>query len=172
MNTYPVIDIALQLNGETREASVEPRELLIDVLRGQFGLTGTKRSCDVEVCGACTVLLDGLPVSSCSTLAVDADGRSITTIEGLCQGGRLDPIQRAFIEHGAMQCGFCTPGMVLAVKSLLAEHAQPNDEQIRHYLRGNICRCTGYVKIIEAIKDVAAQLAADTRRHHGEGNIE
>jgi carbon-monoxide dehydrogenase small subunit len=158
---YPVIDIVLQLNGEQRSASVEPRELLIDVLRSQFGLTGTKRSCDVEVCGACTVLVDGLPVSSCSTLAADADGRSVTTIEGLSQGGRLDPIQRAFIEHGAMQCGFCTPGMVLAVKSLLAEHAQPTDEQIRRYLRGNICRCTGYVKIIEAIKDVAAQLAAN-----------
>lgn len=167
MSNYPVIDIALQLNGAPCAATVEPRELLVDVLRGQFGLRGVKRSCDVEVCGACTVLVDGLPVSSCSTLAADADGRSVTTIEGLCQDGRLDPIQRAFIEHGALQCGFCTPGMVLAVKSLLALHPQPDDQQIRHYLRGNICRCTGYVKIIEAIKDVAAQLAGATPTAEG-----
>ena len=162
MNHYPVIDIELQLNGEARQASIEPRELLIDVLRSEFGLTGTKRSCDVEVCGACTVLVDGLPVSSCSTLAADVDGRNLTTIEGLSADGRLDPVQRAFVEHGAMQCGFCTPAMVLAVKSLLEEHPQPSDEQIRHYLRGNICRCTGYTKIIEAIKDVAARLADGT----------
>lgn len=168
MNDIPVIDIALQLNGEQCAASIEPRELLIDVLRGPFGLTGTKRSCDVEVCGACTVLVDGLPVSSCTTLAADVDGRSVTTIEGLSRDGRLDPIQRAFIEHGAMQCGFCTPAMVLAVKSLLAEHARPTEEQIRHYLRGNICRCTGYVKIIEAIKDVAAQLAGAADQETGE----
>ncbi len=116
------------------------------------------------------MLVDGLPVSSCSTLAVDTDGRSVTTIEGLCLDGTLDPIQRAFIDHGAMQCGFCTPGMVLAVKSLLAEHPQPTDAQIRHYLRGNICRCTGYVKIMEAIKGVAAQLAAHVHPKNGEEN--
>lgn len=154
---YPVIEIALRLNGVERTASVEPRELLIDVLRGRFGLTGTKRSCDVEVCGACTVLVDGLPVSSCTTLAADADAREVLTIEGLSAKGELDPVQRAFVEHGAMQCGYCTPGMVLAVKSLLAADPHPSEEKIRHYLRGNICRCTGYVKIIEAVLDLAGK---------------
>jgi carbon-monoxide dehydrogenase small subunit len=167
MNEIPYIPLALELNGEARQAVVEPRELLIDVLRNNFGLTGAKRSCDVEVCGACTVLVDGLPVSSCTTLAADVEGKCVTTIEGLCSGGRLDPVQRAFIEHGAMQCGFCTPGMVLAVKSLLQEHPQPSDEQIRHHLRGNICRCTGYVKIIEAIKDVALRLSGPTSMEEG-----
>jgi carbon-monoxide dehydrogenase small subunit len=155
MNEYPVIEIALKLNGEAASASVEPRELLIDVLRNRFGLTGTKRSCDVEVCGACTVLVDGLPVSSCTTLAADADGHEVLTIEGLSKDGELDPVQRAFVEHGAMQCGYCTPGMVLAVKSLLAVEPHPSEETVRHYLRGNICRCTGYVKIIEAVMDLA-----------------
>jgi carbon-monoxide dehydrogenase small subunit len=163
MNAIPYIPISLELNGQPRQAVVEPRELLIDVLRHNFCLTGAKRSCDVEVCGACTVLVDDLPVSSCTTLAADVDGKRVTTIEGLSGEGRLDPVQRAFVEHGAMQCGFCTPGMVLAVKSLLQQHPQPSDEQIRHYLRGNICRCTGYVKIIEAIKDVAQRLAGSTR---------
>ena len=155
MNEYPVIEIALKLNGEAASASVEPRELLIDVLRNRFGLTGTKRSCDVEVCGACTVLVDGLPVSSCTTLAADADGHEVLTIEGLSKDGELDPVQRAFVEHGAMQCGYCTPGMVLAVKSLLAVEPHPSEETVRHYPRGNICRCTGYVKIIEAVMDRA-----------------
>ncbi|MBK8065577.1 MAG: (2Fe-2S)-binding protein [Betaproteobacteria bacterium] len=155
MNEHPVIEIALKLNGEAASASVEPRELLIDVLRNRFGLTGTKRSCDVEVCGACTVLVDGLPVSSCTTLAADADGHEVLTIEGLSKDGELDPVQRAFVEHGAMQCGYCTPGMVLAVKSLLAVEPHPSEETVRHYLRGNICRCTGYVKIIEAVMDLA-----------------
>lgn len=161
MSAYPVIEIAVELNGESRTACVEPRELLIDVLRNKFCLTGTKRSCDVEVCGACTVLVDGLPTSSCTTLAADVDGRRVQTIEGLSDQGRLDPVQRAFVEHGAMQCGFCTPGMVLAVKSLLAQHPNPSEETIRHYLRGNICRCTGYVKIIEAVKDLAQRQAAN-----------
>jgi carbon-monoxide dehydrogenase small subunit len=155
MSAYPIIEIAVTLNGESRSAEVEPRELLIDVLRNRFCLTGTKRSCDVEVCGACTVLVDGLPVSSCTMLAADVDGRDVLTIEGLSDQGQLDTVQRAFVEHGAMQCGFCTPGMVLAVKSLLALHPNPSEETIRHYLRGNICRCTGYVKIIEAVKDLA-----------------
>ena len=159
--SYPIIEIAVELNGENRTANVEPRELLVDVLRNNFCLTGTKRSCDVEVCGACTVLVDGLPVSSCTTLAVDADGRQVQTIEGLSKDGNLDPVQRAFVEHGAMQCGYCTPGMVLAVKSLLAQHRNPSEETIRHYLRGNICRCTGYVKIIEAVKDLAQRQAAN-----------
>ena len=157
MSEYPVIPLNLVLNGRQESAEVEPRELLIDVLRSRFGLTGTKRSCDVEVCGACTVLVDGLPVSSCTTLAADAEGRQVTTIEGLSGNGQLDPVQRAFVEHGAMQCGYCTPGMVLAVKSLLAQDPHPSEEKVRHYLRGNICRCTGYVKIIEAVMDLAAR---------------
>jgi carbon-monoxide dehydrogenase small subunit len=155
MSDFPVMDIAFTLNGEAVAASVEPRELLIDMLRGRFALTGTKRSCDVEVCGACTVLVDGLPVSSCTTLAADADGREVLTIEGLSKDGTLDRVQRAFVEHGAMQCGFCTPGMVLAVKALLALDPHPDEQAIRHFLRGNICRCTGYVKIIEAVNDLA-----------------
>jgi len=155
MNPIPIMDLRLRLNGAERTAEIEPRELLLDVLRERFGLTGSKRSCDVEVCGACTVLLDGLPVSACTTLAADADGREVTTIEGLSKDGSLDPIQRAFVEHGAMQCGYCTPGMVLAVKALLAEEPHPDEARIRHHLRGNICRCTGYTKIIEAVLDLA-----------------
>jgi len=155
MTDAPTIDISFELNGRPAAATIEPRELLIDVLRERFRLTGTKRSCDVEICGACTVLVDGLPVSSCSMLAADVDRRSVLTIEGLAHKGRIDPVQQAFVEHGAMQCGFCTPGMVLAVKALLALHESPTEETIRHFLRGNICRCTGYVKIIEAVKHLA-----------------
>jgi carbon-monoxide dehydrogenase small subunit len=154
------------VNGAPVSLEVEPRELLIDVLRDRLALKGTKRSCDVQVCGACTVLVDGMPVSSCSTLCADVHGRGVTTIEGLASGGKLDPVQRAFIAHGALQCGFCTPGMILTVKSLLAQHPEPSEETIRHYLRGNLCRCTGYVKILEAVRDLArnpARYEADPR---------
>lgn len=157
MSEIAVMDLGFTLNNEQANASVEPRELLIDVLRENFGLRGAKRSCDLGVCGACTVLVDGLPVSSCSTLAADVAGRSVLTIEGLGTPQALDPVQQAFIDHGAMQCGFCTPGMVLAVKSLLAAEPSPTEEQVRHYLRGNVCRCTGYVKIIEAVMDLASR---------------
>ena len=150
----PTVDIAFGLNGERVAGRIEPRELLIDVLRERHGLKGAKRSCDVGVCGACTVLVDGLPATSCTTLACDVDGHEVTTIEGLARAGELDPVQRAFVEHGAMQCGFCTPGMVLAVKSLLALHPNPTEEEARHFLRGNLCRCTGYVKIVEAVMDL------------------
>jgi carbon-monoxide dehydrogenase small subunit len=151
---FPLMRVDMTLNGMEASVDIEPRELLIDVLRDRLRLKGTKRSCDVQVCGACTVLVDGLPASSCTTLCADVQGRSITTIEGLAKGKQLDPVQRAFIAHGALQCGFCTPGMILAVKSMLALHPQPSEETVRHYLRGNICRCTGYVKIIEAILDL------------------
>jgi carbon-monoxide dehydrogenase small subunit len=151
---FPLMRVDMTLNGMEASVDIEPRELLIDVLRDRLRLKGTKRSCDVQVCGACTVLVDGLPASSCTTLCADVQGRSITTIEGLAEGKQLDPVQRAFIAHGALQCGFCTPGMILAVKSMLALHPQPSEETVRHYLRGNICRCTGYVKIIEAILDL------------------
>ena len=153
--SHPTIDIEMRINGAAVPVRVEPRELLIDVLRDRLELRGTKRSCDIGVCGACTVLVDGMPATSCSTLACDADGREVTTIEGLGGPGALDPVQQAFVEHGALQCGFCTSGMVLAVKSLLAQNPNPTEEEVRHYLRGNICRCTGYVKIIEAVLDLA-----------------
>jgi carbon-monoxide dehydrogenase small subunit len=148
------MNVDFSVNGAAVSVEVEPRELLIDVLRERLALKGTKRSCDVQVCGACTVLVDGMPVSSCTTLCADMQGRSVTTIEGVARDGTLDPVQRAFIAHGALQCGFCTPGMILTVKALLAEHPQASDDTIRHYMRGNICRCTGYVKIMEAIQDL------------------
>ena len=154
-DAIPRVDLAFTLNGDPAAATIEPRELLVDVLRERFRLRGTKRSCDVGVCGACTVLVDGLPASSCSTLACDVAGRAVTTIEGLARDGTLDPVQQAFVEHGAMQCGFCTPGMVLATKALLAANPSPTEDEIRHWLAGNLCRCTGYMKIIEAVVDLA-----------------
>lgn len=152
---HPTIRVDVVLNNARVSLEVEPRELLVDVLRTRLQLSGTKRSCDVEVCGACTVLVDGLPVSSCTTLFADVDGKEVVTIEGLSPKGALDPVQKAFVEHGAIQCGFCTPGMVLAVTALLAEDPHPSEEKIRRYLRGNICRCTGYIKIIEAVRYLA-----------------
>jgi carbon-monoxide dehydrogenase small subunit len=151
---FPLMRVDMKVNGATASVDVEPCEMLIDVLRDRLQLKGTKRSCDVQVCGACTVLVDGNPTSSCTTLCADAHDREVTTIEGLADGKRLDPIQRAFIAHGALQCGFCTPGMILAVKAMLARHDKPSEETVRHYLRGNICRCTGYVKILEAVMDL------------------
>lgn len=158
MNTrtheLPLMRVDMTLNDEETSVDIEPRDLLIDVLRDRLRLKGTKRSCDLQVCGACTVLVDGLPASSCTTLCADVQGRKVTTIEGIGRSGHLHPVQRAFIAHGALQCGFCTPGMILAVKSMLALHPEPSEETVRHYLRGNICRCTGYVKIIEAVLDL------------------
>lgn len=154
MEQLNYINLAFTLNGNLVSVEVESSELLIDVLRDRLALKGVKRSCDVEVCGACTVLMDGLPISSCTTLAVDIEGRSVLTIEGIAPDGKLSPVQRAFVEHAALQCGFCTPGMVLATTALLALNPKPSDRDIRHFLRGNICRCTGYIKIIEAVKSV------------------
>jgi carbon-monoxide dehydrogenase small subunit len=151
---FQLMRVEMTLNGSKTEVEIEPRDLLIDVLRDHLRLKGTKRSCDVQVCGACTVLVDGLPTSSCTTLCADVHAREVTTIEGLAKDGKLDSVQRAFIAHGALQCGFCTPGMILAVKSMLAHDPHPSEDAIRHYLRGNICRCTGYGKIIEAILDL------------------
>ncbi|MBK8008860.1 MAG: (2Fe-2S)-binding protein [Rhizobiales bacterium] len=146
--------LSFVLNGESREVSIDASELLVDVLREKCGMKGTKRSCDVEVCGACTVLADGLPISSCTTLAIDMDGRDVTTIEGLARNEKLSRVQQAFVDHAAMQCGFCTPGMVLATTALLETNEKPTDAEIRHFLRGNICRCTGYIKILEAVKSL------------------
>lgn len=125
--------------------------LLLDVLRDRLGLKGAKRSCDMQVCGACTVLVDGAPVSACTYLAIEADGREVSTVEGLGAGDGLDPLQESFIARGAVQCGFCTSGMLMAAKALLAEEPAPTPERVVHYLRGNVCRCTGYGKVIEAI---------------------
>jgi carbon-monoxide dehydrogenase small subunit len=147
--------IALTVNGAPRELEVEPRELLVYVLRERLGLTGTTVGCDTSSCGACTVHLDGVSVKSCTLLAVQADGREVTTIEGLARNGELHAMQRAFHEQHALQCGFCTPGMVMAAVSLLAEHPNPTEEEIRHGLEGNLCRCTGYHNIVKAVQAAA-----------------
>lgn len=152
------IPVSLEVNGKTYELEIEPHELLLDVVRDRLGLTGAKRSCDVEVCGACTLLLDGRPVSSCTMPAFEARGKRVETIEGLAAGGKLHPLQESFIEHGGFQCGFCTPGMILAAKALLAENSNPTDEEIKHFMHGNICRCTGYKKIIESIHAAADKM--------------
>jgi aerobic carbon-monoxide dehydrogenase small subunit len=147
--------IAVTVNGTRHEADVEPRQLLVYFLREQLGLTGTLVGCDTSSCGACTVLLDGESVKSCTVLAVQADGNEITTIEGLAQDGELHPVQQAFHEHHGLQCGYCTPGMVLAAVSLLAEHPDPSEGEIRHLLEGNLCRCTGYQNIVKAVRAAA-----------------
>ncbi len=152
------IPVNFTVNGIRHEIDVEPHEILLDVVRNRLGLTGTKRSCDVQVCGTCTVLLDGRPVSSCTLLAIEARDREILTIEGLAQDGKLHPLQQAFIEYGGLQCGFCTPGMILTAKTLLEENASPTEEDIIQFMQGNICRCTGYKKIIESIMEAAKKM--------------
>jgi carbon-monoxide dehydrogenase small subunit len=154
------IQLGMHVNGRRVEVRVEPRETLLDVLRNRLGLTGTKRSCDMEVCGACTVLLDGAMVSACTLLAYEAREREVLTIEGLADGERLHPIQESFIEHGGLQCGFCTPGMIMASRALLEENPRPTVAEVTHFLRGNICRCTGYKKIVESILAAAERMAA------------
>jgi len=143
--------LAFRVNGRAVELDAPAHALLLDVLRDRLGLKGAKRSCDVQVCGACTVLVDGAPVSACTYLAVEVDGREVSTVEGLADGDHLDPLQEAFIARGAVQCGFCTAGMLMAATALLAEDPTPTPERVIHYLRGNLCRCTGYRKVIEAI---------------------
>jgi carbon-monoxide dehydrogenase small subunit len=147
--------ISLKINGLDRSTDVEPRTTLLDLVREQFGLTGAKLGCDIQVCGTCTVLLDGKPVSACSFLAVDADGREILTVEGLSANGKLHPVQEAFMEFGALQCGYCTSGFILTAKALLDECPRPSEEQIRDYLAGNFCRCGCYQEIVQAVKNVA-----------------
>ncbi len=153
-----LIPVSFTLNGRLQEIDVEPHELLLDVVRERLGLTGAKRSCDVQVCGACTLLLDGRPVSACTTLAFEVRGRSVLTIEGLADGDELHPLQQAFIEHGGFQCGFCTPGMILAAKALLDENPNPSENELKHFMHGNLCRCTGYKKIIESIMAAAQKM--------------
>ena len=147
--------ITFTINDELVSLVVEPHWTLLRVIRDELRLTGTKEGCGEGDCGTCTVLVDGKAVNSCLILAVDAEGKTITTIEGLAQGGELHPLQKAFIEKGAVQCGFCTPGMILSAKALLDGNPHPSEEEIRSAISGNLCRCTGYVKVIEAIRSVA-----------------
>jgi len=151
-----VRNVSLMINGVPYELELEPRDLLVYVLRDRLGLTGTVVGCDTSSCGACTVLLDGESVKSCTVLGVQADGHELTTIEGLAENGTLHPLQQAFHERHALQCGYCTSGIVLAAVSLLAENPAPSEAEIRHALEGNICRCTGYQNIVDAIEAVAS----------------
>jgi len=147
--------IGLKVNGETYEIAIEPRKTLLDVIRNDIGLTGTKKGCDMGECGACTVLLDGKAVCPCLVLGVEAEGKEVITIEGLAKGTTLDPLQDAFVKYGAIQCGFCTPGMIITARNLLDENPTPTEEEVREAICGNLCRCTGYVKIVEAVLDAA-----------------
>jgi len=156
--------IRLIVNEQEYELLIEPHKTLLDVLRNNLSLTGTKRGCNSGECGACTVLLDGIPILSCMTLACEVEGKKIQTIEGIAQNGELHPVQEAFIECGAIQCGFCTPGMVLSAVALLNSNPNPNTDEIKKAISGNLCRCTGYVKIIEAIQQAARTLEGLARQ--------
>jgi aerobic carbon-monoxide dehydrogenase small subunit len=145
------VPLKFTVNGVLREVMVEPYQTLLDVLREELGLTGVKKGCDNGHCGACTVLLQGKPVNSCLVLALDARDKEILTIEGLAQGGKLHPLQEAFLQHGAFQCGYCTPGMLLTAKAFLEENPHPTEAEVKEALVGNLCRCTGYIRVIQAI---------------------
>jgi carbon-monoxide dehydrogenase small subunit len=152
------MEIEITVNGRKRQFDVEPNKLLLNLVRDELYLTGTKYGCGIGECGACTVLLDGEAVLACMVLAVDADGRCVETVEGVADGDKLDPIQEAYIEEGAIQCGFCTPGFIMTTKALLSENPDPSEAEIREYLKGNYCRCTGYVNIIKAVQSAAEKL--------------
>jgi carbon-monoxide dehydrogenase small subunit len=156
--------INVTVNGTSQENEVEPRLLLVDYLRTVRSLTGTHIGCDTTHCGACTVLVDGIPTKSCTMFAVQADGASITTVEGLKQGGQLHPVQAAFKEHHGLQCGFCTPGMMIVGAALIAENTDPSEDEVRWAISGNICRCTGYVNIVKAIQAAAATTREASRQ--------
>lgn len=147
--------LTIKVNGKLHSLTVDPSRTLLEVLREDLGLTGTKQACDTGGCGACTVIIDGRPVYSCLVLAVDCEGKDILTIEGLASDVHLHPIQEAFIKYGAIQCGFCTPGMVMSAKALLDENPEPTEEDVRKAIAGNLCRCTGYAKIVEAILSIS-----------------
>ena len=153
---YPV---TLQVNEASYEVEIEADRTLLSVLRGELGLTGSKEGCDDSECGACMVLVDGRPVNSCSYLALQVEGRQVTTVEGLAAGTTLHPLQQAFLDHGGVQCGFCTPGMLISATALLAANPDPPDDEIRAGLSGNLCRCTGYVGIVAAVRSAAGELA-------------
>ena len=150
--------VSFILNGDPVEAVVKDHLTLLDFLRDQMGLTGTKKGCEQGECGACTVMIDGLPVNSCSTLTVECEGREVTTIEGLAKNGELHPLQRQFIDKWALQCGYCTPGMIMSAKALLDHNPHPTELEIREAIEGNLCRCTGYAKIVEAIQAAAEEM--------------
>ena len=158
--TYEV-DVTATVNGTRVARTVPTRTMLAQFLREELGLTGTKVSCELQVCGACSVLVDGAPVSACTYLAADADGREVETVEGLGRDGALHPLQQAFVDNFALQCGFCTPGFLMMAKALLGQKPDPSPAEIREYLDGNICRCTGYRPIVEAVQDAAARMRAD-----------
>ena len=161
--------ISVTVNGEVQTAEVEPRLLLVHYIRESLRLTGTHIGCDTTHCGACTVLLDGVPIKSCTMLAVQADGRNLTTVEALAAGGKLHPIQEGFREEHGLQCGFCTPGMMMSTFALLADNPDPQEEEIRWALSGNICRCTGYVNIVKAVKYAADRMRASAAIPAGAG---
>jgi carbon-monoxide dehydrogenase small subunit len=153
--------VRLTVNGTLYELGVHPWETLLEAIRDRLALTGTKEGCGLGECGACTVILDGKTVNSCLVLAVEADGKQVTTIEGLADGERLHPLQEAFIEHGGLQCGFCTPGMIMSAKALLDETPNPSGQEIRRGLAGNLCRCTGYTKIIDSVSSAAKKMRGE-----------
>jgi carbon-monoxide dehydrogenase small subunit len=153
--------ITCSVNGQERSVLADTRDTLLDLLRDRMGLTGAKEGCGNGNCGTCTVLMDGAPVNACLVLALEAPGWNITTIEGLAQGGELDPLQQALVEHNGTQCGFCTPGILMSAKALIAEIPRPTEADIRHAIAGNLCRCTGYGKIVEAIAAAASAKATD-----------
>jgi carbon-monoxide dehydrogenase small subunit len=154
------VHVQTRINGEEAEFLCEPRESLLEVLREDRGLTGTKEGCSNGNCGACSVLLDGVLVDSCLVLAVETNGKEVTTIEGVATSGKLHPLQQKFLEHAALQCGICTPGFIMAAKALLAKNSRPTEHQVRHWLAGNLCRCTGYDKIVRAVLDAATTMEA------------
>jgi carbon-monoxide dehydrogenase small subunit len=149
--------IELKINGEIYEVAIDAHRTLLEVLRENLGFTGTKEACDLGECGSCTVLMDGKPILSCLYLAIEAQGKDILTIEGLDKEGKLSPLQQSFVDHGAIQCGFCSPGMIMSAKALLNRNPSPTEDEIKDAISGNLCRCTGYVKIIEAIKNAAGK---------------
>ncbi|MFK8050579.1 MAG: (2Fe-2S)-binding protein [Halioglobus sp.] len=154
----PKVVVDINVNGASYQREIEPRLLLVEFIREELGLTGTHIGCDTSYCGACTIILEGNVVKSCTLLAVQADGRKVETVEGLESGGELHPLQTAFSEHHGLQCGYCTPGMLMSAKSLLDNNPQPTEEQIRKGISGNTCRCTGYVNIVKAIDAAAVQM--------------
>jgi len=153
-----IMRIEFTVNGRRHQFDVEPNTLLLNLIREKLYLTGSKYGCGIGECGACTVHLDGEPVLSCLTLAVEADGKRVDTIEGVADGDKLDPVQEAFIEEGAIQCGFCTPGFIMTTRALLRDDPNPTEDDIREYLKGNLCRCTGYVNIVKAVQTAASKL--------------
>jgi carbon-monoxide dehydrogenase small subunit len=156
--------IEFTINGTRKRVEVKPNDLLLNVIREELQLTGTKYGCGMGECGACTILVNGEPILSCLTLAIDVDGKDLVTIEGVAKEGQLDVIQKAFLEEGAVQCGFCTPGFILTAKSLLVENPDPTEREIKEYIKGNLCRCTGYINIIKAIKRAANELKENKLR--------